>query len=156
MKRKLCILISLFCLATAFLGLFTGCKKEKTESSSSTTSVSSPSFSCTVESATENLIVVKVEKTVEKETLADALAFLQEKGRLTYKMENGMLSTLNGKANAADFSSCWMVYSSDKELTDTSWGTVTYKDMTLGSTIVGVEELPLADGEYYAFSYDTF
>ena len=156
MKRKLCILISLFCLATAFLGVFTGCKKEKTESSSSIFSGSLDSFSCTLESVTDNLIVVKVEKTVEEETLADALAFLQETGKLTYKIENGMLSSLNGKANAADFSSCWMVYSSDKELTDTSWGTVAYKDMTLGSTIVGVEELPLTDGEYYVFSYDTF
>ena len=150
MKRKLCILLSLFCFTTASLALMSGCNKE------TSASVSADSFSCTLESATETLIVVKVEKTVGEETLADALALLQENGALTYKIENGMLSSLNGKTNAADFSSCWMVYSSDKEFTDTSWGTVSYKDMRLGSTIVGVEALPLTDGEYYAFSYDTF
>ena len=150
MKRKLCILLSLFCFTTASLALMSGCNKK------TSASISAGSFSCTLESATETLIVVKVEKTVGEETLADALALLQENGALTYKIENGMLSSLNGKTNAADFSSCWMVYSSDKEFTDTAWGTVSYKDMRLGSTIVGVEVLPLTDGEYYAFSYDTF
>jgi hypothetical protein len=77
-------------------------------------------------------------------------------GDLTYEISGGMVTSIEGKANAADFSACWMLYTSDVEMSNAEWGTITVGEKTLGSAIVGAEALPIVAGELYVWSYQSF
>ena len=88
--------------------------------------------------------------------LIDLMERAKANGDLTYEISNGMITSVEGKANAADFSACWMLYTSDVEMSNAEWGTITVGEKTLGSAIVGAEALPIAAGELYVWSYQSF
>ena len=67
-----------------------------------------------------------------------------------------MVSSVEGKENAADGSACWMLYTSDAEMSNKEWGTITYEGNTYGSAILGAESLQVSAGQYYVWSYDAF
>ena len=107
-------------------------------------------------SQTETSVALYVENAEPNSILLDAMYTLQEEGKISFQMQNGMLTELNGAKNAADWSQVWMLYTSDEEFSNTAWGTYSLEDMTLGSAIVGAESLPIKAGEYYVWSYQTF
>ena len=166
MKRKLCILLSLFLLLPTMA--MSACNQENSEAYSSESrvesstenstesSVATADFSCSVIRTTGNFIAIEIEKASGEETLLDAMDFLQEKAELTYTIENGMVASINGRANATDFSSCWMLYTTDAEMSNTAWGKTKYEDKTLGSAILGAESLVVVGGELYVWAYTTF
>ena len=104
--------------------------------------------------------VFALDKTVEKAEdnamLIEVMEYLQEENALVFEVSGGMVTSINGKANAADWSASWMLYTSDTEMSNTAWGTYEYEGRTLGSAIVGAEALPVADGEVYIWSYQGF
>ena len=103
------------------------------------------------------VVVIKINETEGFAHLIDAMKYLKEKGELTYDLSaDGMVTSVNGKENAADWSACWMLYTSDSEMSNTQWGTYAYKDKTYGSAILGAESLEVSAGEYYVWSYDAF
>lgn len=108
-----------------------------------------------VAEATETLVVIKIEKTDEKATLLDAMEALKEDEKLSFDISAGMITSINGKANAADYSSCWMLYTSDSEMANAAWA-IEYDGKMLGSAVVGAETLTVVEGEYYVWSYQTF
>ena len=89
-------------------------------------------------------------------TLIDVMEKAKLEGELTYEISGGMVTSVEGTANAADFSSCWMLYTTDEEMSNTEWGTITVGEKTLGSAIVGAEALPVVEGELYVWDYQTF
>ena len=91
-----------------------------------------------------------------KYTLADIMEKAQEKHSITYESSNGMITSINGTANAADFSSCWMLYTSDTEMANNAWGTITIGGQTFGSAIVGAEALEVMEEQIYVWEYTTF
>ena len=103
---------------------------------------------------------VRVEITIltldGKYKLSDIMARAQEEHKMTYESSAGMITSINGTANAADFSSCWMLYTTDAEMANSSWGTITIGDQTLGSAIVGAEALEVLVDEMYVWEYVTF
>lgn len=107
-------------------------------------------------SSTNTQVVIKVEKVYGETSLLSAMESLQEKGELTFKTSGTMLSELNGVANPADFSSCWMLYTSDAEMSNQAWGTLEYNGKVLGSAILGADSLVIAEGEIYVWFYQTF
>jgi len=107
-------------------------------------------------SQTDTSVVLYVENAEANSVLLDAMYTLQEEGKISFQMQNGMLTELNGKKNTADWSQVWMLYTSDVEFSNTAWGSYPLEDMTLGSAIVGAESLPIKAGEYYVWSYQTF
>ena len=74
----------------------------------------------------------------------------------SYKITGGMVTEINGKSNAADFSGCWMLFTSDTELSNNAWGVTAYEGKTLGSAILGAEALVVEAGEIYAWEYTIF
>ena len=84
------------------------------------------------------------------------MEMLREDGKIEFAISGGMVTEINGKANTADFSSCWMLYTSDAELSNTEWGTVSYEENSYGSAIVGAEALPVVNGEIYVWAYQSF
>ena len=137
----LSILLSvLFCL------LFVGCKNESNGTGKRVVSVTSEPTLC----------AIYCEETDGKSMLIAAMEDLQTGGKLTFESSGGMIVSINGQANAEDFSACWMLFTTDAELSNTAWGTVEYAGKTLGSAIVGAEALPLKAGEYYVWVYQSF
>ncbi len=88
--------------------------------------------------------------------LIDLMERAKIDGDLTYEISGGMITSIEGKANAADFSVCWMLYTSDVEMSNTAWGTIQVGEKTLGSAIVGAEALPIVVGAYYVWEYQSF
>ena len=143
MKRKLNVLFTFLLMVVISLCALVGCKKDG-------------SAKAEIVSKTETMVVIKINETEGFATLLDAMNYLKDEGELTFEMDGTMLSSLENKANPADFSSCWMLYTSHAEMSNAEWGTVTYEDNTYGSAIVGADSLTVLAGEYYVWSYQTF
>ena len=164
MKRKLLsLLLITCCMGVSACSLPFGKDSETASSTETVTSVESTEPTSTVEEekakveyATEDMLVIRVLKTEGEEKLLEVMAELQTDGAFTFVESGGMITTINGKENAADWSACWMLYTSDEELSNTAWGEVEYNGAKLGSAIVGAGELPVAEGQIYVWSYQGF
>ena len=88
--------------------------------------------------------------------LIDYMAKLKEKGQLEFEIANGMITSINGIENPADYSSCWMLYTSDEELSNSAWGIVEYEGKQYGSAISGAETLQIKADQLYIWVYKSF
>ena len=142
MKRKILslflVIFSLFCLVA--------CDKEN----------NTGALSCEVVLEESTRVVISVSDKDGSFTVLDCMELLQEKGEISYKISSGMITEINGKENATDFSSCWMLYTSDTEMSNTEWGTIEYDGKTLASAIVGADTLTVISGGVYIWEYQTF
>lgn len=112
---------------------------------------------CALLESTETRVVFRVNDTDGKATALDCMDYLSENtDGFSYKISGGMVTEINGKANAADFSGCWMLYTSDADMSNAEWGTLEYGEQTLGSAIIGAETLVVQTGEIYAWEYVIF
>ena len=136
MKRKIIVILSFL-----FLFVLCGCQPS---------GVSHAKYS--VES-TENVVVITVEEVKDAKSLMDVMEQAKADGELTYETSDGMITSLNGKANPADWSYCWMLYTSDSSMASTEYGTYEYEGQILGSAVLGAEALPVADGGIYVWVY---
>lgn len=143
MKRKMYALFTLLLTLVLSVCIFVACDKEG-------------SAKAEIVSKTDTMVVIKVNETEGFATVLDAMTYLKEEGELTFEIVGGMVSSIEGKENPADWSACWMLYTSDAEMSNTEWGTITYEGNTYGSAILGAESLEVSAGEYYLWSYDTF
>ena len=100
-------------------------------------------------------LVVVIADTDESISLIDYINSLDEFKDM-FVIENGMVTEIDGVKNAADWSKCWMIYTSDSEMANTGWGQVEYKGETYGSAIVGAESLIVKKGCLYIFFYQSF
>ncbi len=92
-------------------------------------------------------------------TLLQLMERAKTDNKLDFEESGGMITSLNNKKNVADLSSCWMLYTSDAELSNTQWGTIpwnAWNGQTLGSSIVGADALPIAKGMVYVWVYQSF
>ncbi len=164
MKR---IITSLCLLVLSCFFAFAACGKTNSESSVSVDPESSSSvsfesshpiavFAYSVEKTSETRVVIRVAEATVEYTLAQVMEMAKEAGKLTYEASDGMVKSIEGKANAADYSSCWMLYTSDTELSNTEWGTITVDGNEFGSAIVGMNDLPVIAGGTYVWEYVTF
>ena len=88
--------------------------------------------------------------------LIDYMKVLKEKGELEFKIENGMITSINGIDNPADFSSCWMLYTSDETSSNAGWGTVEYQGKQYGSAVSGAETLKIKSDQLYIWVFKSF
>ncbi|MBE6960141.1 MAG: hypothetical protein E7448_05420 [Ruminococcaceae bacterium] len=88
--------------------------------------------------------------------LIEYMELLKEKGELEFRVENGMITSINGIDNPADYSSCWMLYTSDETLSNVSWGTVEYEGKEYGSAVSGAETLQIKPDQLYIWVYKSF
>ena len=107
----------------------------------------------------ENTVVISIEKgdlNGEELSLSAYMDILKEEGKLDYTSSNGMITSLNGIDNASDYSSCWMLYTSDDENANEAWGTVVYDGSNYASSMYGADELKVKEGCLYIWAYITF
>ena len=113
---------------------------------------SGQSAACAVEYVGETRVVIVAE--TDGASLLACMESLQDE--LAFELSDGMLISLNGKANAADYSSCWMLYTTDAEMSNSAWGTIEYDGKTLASAAFGADALAVKNGEIYLWEYVTF
>ena len=101
-------------------------------------------------------VVIAVTSVESRTMLIDVMAEAKKNGDFTYEVSGGMITSINGIANPADWSKCWMLYTSDAEMSNTAWGQVTYEGQTYGSAVVGAEALDVIAGGLYIWSYQSF
>ena len=106
MKRKMYALFTLLLTVVMSVCMLAACDKEG-------------SAKAEIVSKTDTMVVIKVNETEGFATLLDAMFYLQEEGELTFELTGGMVSSIEGKANPADWSACWMLYTSDAEMSNT-------------------------------------
>ena len=94
----------------------------------------------------------------ERTTLLEVMEDLKAQKALTFEIADGMITSINGTANASTFNSCWMLYTSDDDpaASNSAWGTYEYKGQTLASAALGAESLVVKSGEIYVWVYTTF
>lgn len=143
MKRKISFLTVLFMLVFACF-CFAGCDKER----------GNGKLVCEILSTEETQIVITVSEMEGEWTLQDCMQQLAEGEQISYSVEGGMITQINGKANGGN--SYWMIYISDTEFSNTAWGTITYNDAEYASAILGADALPVKAGHTYIFSYQSF
>lgn len=106
--------------------------------------------------ADENTVIITAVSSsfdFENKTLKEYMDFLQG-DNFTYSIENGMVTTINGKSNTTN--SYWMLYTDDSENANNAWGTFEYESVIYGSAILGAEALPVKEGCTYIWAYQTF
>ena len=105
----------------------------------------------------ETRVVISVGDIGGNATLLDCMEYLSELHEdFTFTMKSGMVTSINGVENTADFSKCWMVYTSDSEMANAAWGTIDYNGATLGSAVVGADALTVITGGIYILDFVTF
>ncbi len=135
MKRILTVLL-------LFVGIFTlaGCPAKDVTAKA------------TVERA-DSIVVITVEEAEGTPTLLDVMKILQEEGKLNFTADpTGMIVSIDGKANAADWSKYWALYISDAELSDMSYG-IEWNGQQLGFSNFGAEALSVEAGGVYVWQY---
>ena len=139
--KILSVLLAVLMLASA--AMLSGCKSEPL--------VIKDSETCIVIKTTEEALDGKTDM-----LLIDYMNDLVESGELTCTVSDGMVTSINGIENPADFSSCWMLYTSDTENANAAWGTVEYEGVEYGSAISGAEMLTIKPGQLYIWVFQSF
>ena len=69
------------------------------------------------------MVAIKV-TSVGEVFLLDVMNELQAKGELSFEVDaTKMVTSINGKENPADWSACWMLYTSDADFSNETYGT---------------------------------
>ena len=101
----------------------------------------------------DTTIVIRCEETDGETTLADYMAELKTAGEIEFTTKDGMITSINGIENPADYSSCWMLYTSDADNANSAWGTVLYDGVEYGSAILGAESLKIKGDNIYIWVF---
>lgn len=143
MKRKVIVFFTLFC--TLLISLFGFACQPETEKGSKVTLIEKDGY-----------YAVYCEESNGADKLLDVMEDLRADGKIAFEISGGMVVSIGGVANAADFSECWMLYTTDAALSNAEWGVLEYDGKSLGSAIVGADALPVKTGEYYVWAYKGF
>lgn len=110
----------------------------------------------TVLKETDEFIVLTPSDGFAGKKLSEFMDFAKENGELDYKLENSMVTSVNGIDNPADYSYCWMLYTDDAENSNSAWGTIEYEGKTYASAALGATELVIAENCTYIWVYTEF
>lgn len=103
-------------------------------------------------SESDEFVVINCQTDEQDLTLASYMDGLDD----IFVIENGMVVSINGIKNAADWTYCWMLYTDDEEMSNTAWGEIEYKDKVYGSAVLGADELIVKNGKTYIWVYQGF
>ena len=146
-KKILSCLLAMLILASTML--MTGCNGEPIIKNDPL--VIKDSDTCIVIKTTQEIIGDKADM-----LLIDYMEILKGKGQLEFTVANGMITSINGIDNPADYSSCWMLYTSDATMSNASWGTVEYDGKQYGSAVSGAETLTIKPDQLYIWVFKSF
>lgn len=146
MKKKLSILSILLVVVLA-LCAFIACGKGTAK--------------VTVLENEEELLVIRADETKEDVSLEDVLKDLKKSGEIQYEISNGFITSVNGRNQDPGSGEYWFVYTSlttykGVTYSDTSWDTYSYDGTDYFSAVVGVDGLPMIEGNLYILALGTY
>ena len=141
MKKALSLLLVLMIFASTLL--LPACQNEKLVIKDSDTYIVIKTTEKAINGATDM-------------TLMDYMTTLKDKGELEFSISDGMITSINGIDNPVDYSSCWMLYTSDEDNANAAWGTIEYEENEYGSAISGAEMLKIKPDQLYIWVYKSF
>ena len=141
LKKLLSFLLAVMILASMML--LTACRSEPLVIKDSDTYIVVKTTQEAMGEETDMLLIEYMEK-------------LKQKGELEFSVSNGMITSINGIENPADYSSCWMLYTSDEENANAAWGVVEYDGKQYGSAVSGAETLKIKPGQLYIWVFKAF
>ena len=151
MKKSLSLLLV---IAVTCVLLLPGCQQDKVVIE---TPESTPETNLII---TNDHVIIKITQEAldgaTDMTLMDYMTKLKDQGKLEFAISDGMITSINGIANPADYSSCWMLYTSDADNANVAWGTVEYEGQEYGSAISGAETLKIKADQLYIWVYKSF
>ena len=109
--------------------------------------------SVTVITENDEIVVLNFDSGFGGETLLAAMNDAQENEQLTFTVENGMVTSINGIKQTDN--TYWMLYTDDEEFSNTVWET-SYQEKTYASATKGVSELIVKDGKTYIWVFTKF
>ena len=108
---------------------------------------------CATVETTETQVAIVVEEVDGDVRLMDVMTQLQEEGKLAFTVDaQGLVKSINGKENTADWSHYWALYISDAELSDMGYG-IEWNGQQLGFSNFGAEALLVEAGGVYVWQY---
>lgn len=110
----------------------------------------------TVLKESDRFIILTPSEEFTGKKLSDFMDYTKEQGTLDYKLENGMVTSVNGIDNPADYSYCWMLYTDDAEKSNTAWGTIEFNGKNYASATLGANALIIAKDCTYIWVYTKF
>lgn len=163
MKRKFIDSLSLFLTAILSVCFFACQKKEFDVETATVTSATTATVTFTTAGETQTyeetekvLVIDLTDAKVVDYKMLEVMQDLQTATKFTFTETNGMISSINGVENPADWSHCWMLYTSDEEISVADYGTVTYQGETYNQTAFGAKDLTVKAGEIYLWWYQKF
>ena len=105
---------------------------------------------------TDEFIIITPSAEFVDKTLKECMDDLKTRGELDFTSNNGMISSINGIDNPADYSYCWMLYTDDAENSNDAWGTIEYNGKTYASSTLGADSLIIAKDCVYIWVYTKF
>ena len=86
-------------------------------------------------------------------TLEEYMTAMRQDGLIEYTIEYGMVSSINGRANADG--KYWMIYTSDEENSNPDY-CIEYGFARYYSALYGAETLKVKEGDVYVWAYHGF
>lgn len=146
LNKRIFSLITSLVLAIALVFSFTACGND------SEPLVVKDSDTCIVITASNDQMAL-----TEKTTLLEYMNSLKESGKIEFTTSGSgdmiMVASIYDKENAADWSECWMLYTSDADNANSAWGTVEYNGNVYGSAVLGAATLKVKEGCLYIWVF---
>lgn len=101
----------------------------------------------------DKFIVLSPTEDFVGKTLEEFMSDCKGKGKLDYRTENGMITSVNGIDNSASEGLYWMLYTDDEERSNPAYGTADYQDKTYAMASYGAESLIIEKGCIYIWAY---
>ncbi|MBQ8177993.1 MAG: hypothetical protein IJ033_02255 [Clostridia bacterium] len=104
-----------------------------------------------------NEVVLQIDKKYDLsrgDKLIDYMEYLDDKDKLEFDEENGMIESINEVENSLN--SYWMLYTDDPNNSNSAWGTYEYKGKTYYSATLGATALTISRDYTYIWVYQTF
>ena len=150
MKRKSLLICLLAMCCTLFSFFATACTKTKE-------GPAMESIVASVEFTDENTVAIRVSDVYDNTFLLTVMQTLQMHEKLTFtKDSTNMVTGINGKQNPADWSACWMLYTSDTDFASEQFGSCIYDGVEYDSAIFGAAQMPVVNGGLYIWKYTSF
>ena len=102
----------------------------------------------------ENTFAFTVQQVQGNPTVFDAMKSLAGEGKLSFKIENGMVTQINAVANADG--TYWFLYTSDPDYGSSAFGEIEFEGQILLSAVVGAQSLTLKEGHTYLWEYKSW
>lgn len=108
-----------------------------------------------VKESDEFLVVFVTQSQQSNQTLLSYMQNLSSCGEIEFTQNDGMITSINGIQNKSDWSKAWMLYTTDEDNYNESWGIIEYDGKTYCSALYGASQLVVKQGESYIWLYQS-